>query len=482
MNMLVALAAFSIGSILALNYPIGQFIAPVCFLVCALLAFYSLSIFLIIIPAVLPIIGFAPWTGWLSFEELDLLVLATAAGAYARCALEGKQLSSKRTSLLLLVLATLMSASILISMFRGFADAGGFVFGWFQGYNGPMNSIRIGKSFFLALLLIPPMARLQDNPANNIGQKLALGISIGLGTASLAALWERLAFTDLLNFSSDYRSTALFWEMHVGGAALDGWLLITFPFAIWLLRNSRGNTQYAISLCLLGVALYASLTTFSRGVYLALMFSLPLLAWQIRGHLKHVESQQEMPTWGFFRWTVALFLLGTMAGLVFPAGGYRGLIALLGLVSVSIFIPSVLRGGAFTLLLTGSIAGLLSGALLIAIANFLPKGPYVLYALLLAASFSSIHWQIKCKVRTGTFVCTASFFALLLAAGNIADHWGGIEAFKGMGIALAMLLAISLWGMFSKQALWPNELRWQCRLVTAAIGAAGNCAVIGGGR
>jgi len=480
-NLLVALAAFSIGSILALNYPIGQFIAPVCFLLCALLAFYRLSLFPIIIPALVPIIGFAPWTGWLSFEELDLLVLATAAGGYAKSLPEGKQPSPKRTSLLLLVLATLMSASILISMFRGFSDAGGFVFGWFQGYDGPMNSIRIGKSFFLALLLIPLMARLQDNPANNISQKLALGIAIGLGTASLAALWERLAFTDLLNFSSDYRSTALFWEMHVGGAALDGWLLLTTPFAIWALRNSRGNAQFALSLCLVGLALYASLTTFSRGVYLALMVSLPLLAWQTRGHLMHAEKQQEMPTWGFFRWIVALFLLGTMAGLVFPAGGYRGLLALLGLVAVSISIPSVLRGMPFALFLTGSMAGLLSGALLIAIANFLPKGPYVLYALLLAASFSSIYWQKKCKVRTGAFVCTAIFFALLLAAGDVADHWGGIEAFKGMGSALAILLAISLWGMFSRQALWPNDLRWQGSLVTAAIAACGVVAVFVGG-
>lgn len=50
------------------------------------------------------------------------------------------------------------------AVFRGFADAGEFEFGWFQGYHE-------------------------------------------------------------LNFSSNYRSTALFWEMHVGGAALDGFWL-----------------------------------------------------------------------------------------------------------------------------------------------------------------------------------------------------------------------------------------------------------------
>ena len=52
----------------------------------------------------------------------------------------------------------------------------------------------------------------------------------GLGGAALSVLWERLAFTDLLNFSSDYRVTGLFWEMHIGGAALDGFLALTVPF------------------------------------------------------------------------------------------------------------------------------------------------------------------------------------------------------------------------------------------------------------
>jgi len=480
-NLLVALTALTIGSILAWNYPLGQFMPLICFLLYALFAFYRPNLFPLIIPALVPVIGFAPWTGWLSFEELDLVVLATAAGGYALYVVDGEPRSSQRISFLLLILASLMSASILISMGRGFADAGGFVFGWFQGYDGPMNSLRVGKSFFMALLLIPLVARLHDNPANDVSRKLALGIAIGLGTASLAALWERLAFTDLLNFSSDYRSTALFWEMHVGGAALDGWLLLTIPFAIWALRNARGNAQFVISLSLVGLAAYASLTTFSRGVYLALIVSLPLLAWQTRKHSKLADKNQETTTWGFFRWMAALVLLGGMAAFVFPAGGYRGLLALLGLIAVSVSLPLVLKGMPFALFLTGSTAGLLSGALLIAIVNFLPKGPYVLYALLLVATFSSIYWQKIHKVRSGAFACAASFFALLLAAGNVADHWGGIAALRGMGSALAMLLAVSLWSIFSRKVLWPNDLRWQGSLITAAVAACGVVAVFVGG-
>ena len=65
--------------------------------------------------------------------------------------------------------------------------------------------------------------------AGSIGMVTA---TVGLLGVALATLWERLAFTGLLNLSTDYRTTALFWEMHVGGAALDGFLALTVPFAL----------------------------------------------------------------------------------------------------------------------------------------------------------------------------------------------------------------------------------------------------------
>ena len=54
--------------------------------------------------------------------------------------------------------------------------------------------------------------------------KLALGLAAG-ATASLATRpLERLAFTDLLNFSSDYRTTGAFWEcMSAAPPSTAGW-------------------------------------------------------------------------------------------------------------------------------------------------------------------------------------------------------------------------------------------------------------------
>ncbi|MDP2881173.1 MAG: hypothetical protein Q8N89_06285 [Azonexus sp.] len=485
-DLLIAVAALAAGGILAWHYPLGSFAAPVLFLAASALAFHRPAWLLVIIPALLPVIGLAPWTGWLSFEEVDMLVLATAGGGYARMLVDGPPASSPRRAWLLTGLAALMALSLLVSMARGFADAGGFVFGWYQGYDGPMNSIRIGKSFFLALLLVPLLNRLQGHPANQASNKLALGLVIGLGTASLAALWERLAFTDLLNFSSDYRSTALFWEMHVGGAALDGWLLLTMPFAIWALRHARTPAQHALSLALIVIAAYAALTTFSRGVYLALIVALPLLAWQTRTHAGAAGQGLERQAWSPLRWGIALLLLATMAGLVFFSGGYRGLMALLGVVAVALVLPQALRGIAAIQLVAGGVLGMMLGGLLVLLAGFLPKGSYILHFAVFAALLLFLLWprggRLQGRQGNRRLYCAAGFFVLLVSAANVADHWGGSDALWGMLGALVVVLAVALGSVFSARPAWPNELPWQGTFMSAAVAVSAVIAVfIGGG-
>lgn len=473
--LLTALAAFSVGCYLAWHYPLGQFVALLLFISASALAYLRTVWFLVIIPASLPIIGLAPWTGWITFEEVDLLVMAMASGGYARAWLDCAQKKSQRHSLLLFGLSTLMSLSILISMSRGFSDAGGFVFGWYQGYDGPMNSIRIGKSFFLALLLMPLINRLRRNPENQADHMLAWGLALGLGTASLAALWERLAFTDLLNFSSDYRSTAMFWEMHVGGAALDGWLLLTVPFAIWALRHARTRFQHALSLCLIVLAAYAALTTFSRGVYLALLVALPLLAWQTRMHTGAKAGAMGQPAWSPLRWFIALILLATMAGLVFSGGGYRGLMALLGVIAVALAIPQVLRSIGFSLLLTGALLGLVIGGLLVLVAGFLPKGPYVLHFVLFGVMLLFLHGPQAMIRRRHPVFAAAGFFALAVTAANVADHWGGMDARWGMSAALAVVIVVTMGAVFVPRPVWPEGLRWQGVFMSTSFAV---CAVI----
>ncbi|MDR2187940.1 MAG: hypothetical protein LBE62_07810 [Azonexus sp.] len=481
-DLLAALLALVTGAFLAWHHPLGPGAALLLFAAVAALIFLRPAWSLLIVPALLPVIDLAPWTGWLSFAESDLLILAAAGGGYLRAVTDGPvKEQPTRMSRLLAGLALLFALSLMISLGRGFADAGGFHFGWYQGYDGPMNSIRIGKSFFLALLWLPLLHRQFADPACQADRRLAWGLALGLGSAALAALWERLAFADLLNFSSDYRSTALFWEMHVGGAALDGWLLLTAPFAVYALRHARTASGHVLAAGLLILAAYAALTTFSRGVYLALLIALPLLAWQTRRPVARPGKQPEQAAWPLLRWALALPLLAVMAGLVFAGGGYRGLLAWLGVLAVTLLMPQALRGIAKRQLAAGIALGLIGGGGLALLAGFLPKGPYGLYIVLFAAAFFLLWRRPAVLADSRRIFAVAVWFALGLAAAAVAAYWGGGDALSGMLIALTLTLALGLAALFTVRPAWPQGIRWQASFLSAALAVSAAVAVFAGG-
>ena len=105
-----------------------------------------------------------------------------------------------------------------------------------------------------------------------------VGMVAGVGVVGGVVLWERMAYPGLLDFAAVYRVTAWFWEMHVGGAAIDTYLAMASPFVLlfWLEVRTAGLRGPA-SFLLLMLA-YAILVTFSRGLYAAVFVSLPVFA------------------------------------------------------------------------------------------------------------------------------------------------------------------------------------------------------------
>ena len=226
---LVAAASTGLFVALAWNHPLFPWLVLGLGLALAAWAARDPGRAMAVLPALLPAVDLMPWTGWISFEEFDLAVLCVAAGGYARWAARRPLAPPTATAplsaadawgLKMLVLLG-MAAAVAVSMWRGFDGAGGFVWGWWQAYHEPMNSLRVAKSFWLALLLLPLWRAVQRVDPVRAAHDVSLGLSAGLLVVALLTVWERWAYTGLLNFSSDYRTTALFWEMHVGGAALD---------------------------------------------------------------------------------------------------------------------------------------------------------------------------------------------------------------------------------------------------------------------
>lgn len=514
--LLGALGLGAVGMELAWHHPLSGPLALAAWAAVALAAavFWVKTPALVLAP--LPLIGLAPWTGWITFEELDLLVTACGCGGYLAYAL---QLNARDRapawrhalvySPVVRVLIVALALSAAWSMKRGFADAGGFQFGWFQGYHEAMNSVRNAKAIFLVLALLPLWTAAAAARPRGFARGLLLGLVLALLVGAGAALWERLGYTGLLDFSTDYRTTALFWEMHVGGAALDGFLVLTLPFALLALLRTRSPLNFGMGLVILMLAAYAVLTTFSRGVYLALPLALvPMVLLADAQRRRAVATEVDSSHIGGSTSVVdaplpraaklgALAMAGAFAmavALVFGGGGYRGLAALFGVMVVLLTMPASLWKPSFgqrlTALVMGALLALLLGAASWALSVAVPKAAYVLNVVALAAC-GLLRWRDEPgQLRpVYTLLVTTAWFWLLSTVVIVADYWGGTT---GRWTALAAGLALAgLWAaMLLEPRLWPLQgagshgaVGWRKRalLVAGLVLVMAVVAALGGG-
>ncbi|MDE2094770.1 MAG: hypothetical protein KGI87_13035, partial [Burkholderiales bacterium] len=280
----------------------------------------------------------------------DLLVLAALAAGYARLAaapsgfvfdhMGSAQSRSQWSAGAALALA--FAALGLLGLCRGVADAGGWAFGWFDGYVQDVNSVRVGKSLiFAAAFWLLLKSELRRSTPHAI-RCWSLGMQLGLTVVGLAVLWERAAYPGLLDFSSRYRTTALFWEMHVGGAAIDGYLALATPFAALALWSARSRRAWAAAAGLALLTGYACLTTYSRGVYLAV--AAPLLGLAVAWWWLGRDTSSRRPAFkALARWLMAAAVAASLLSAAFATLGYAGLGAALGVLTALTLVMRVRR-------------------------------------------------------------------------------------------------------------------------------------------
>ena len=518
---LVALLCAVLGAWLAAHHPLGGAAALLLFGALTALAWAWPGGWLVWLPALVPCLGLAAWSGWITVEETDLLVLAAAAGAYARWA--GRPVRPTGRPLLGLGLGwlwiALWTVSVALATWRGVVDAGGLQLDWYGAYRSPMNALRLSKPTLALLLLLPlwlhaanraalqPAATPAASPALPPGQpplaatglpagaasaadQLTLGLALGHGAAALGCLWERVAYPGLLNFSSDYRTTGLFWEMHVGGAALDGFLALTMPFAVRLLWTARRRSVWLLGCVITLLGAYAAVTTFSRIVFLAvpLAVALMVLLQQLQAASGPTRLPGAAPSPGVDRLgTAALLLLGGVAAAaaVFPTAGYRGMLALLGAIGVLLVLgPQLPALRARWKLLALALAVLL-GPLLLLGAAAVPKGPYLLCGalLLLGLAAALLAPRGGQPVALLLVVAAASLLVALASTVQVAWFWAAAPD-TALWHAVPPVAAVALAALLCAAwpvAPWPGSLRWQAGLLAAMVVGAAVVAVFAGG-
>ena len=239
----------------------------------ALLVYFPYA-WLVVIPALLPIMDFAPWTGRFFFDEFDLVILTTLAFYYWQKPKERiRSLLSIPTILLLTVFIVLYGVSLL----KGLLPLPELNANAFSNYYSNYNSLRVGKGFIWGLLLLP-LLQITVRRYRYAHTILAYGVLLGLAGVAVFAIIERLVFTGLFDFSSDYRINALFSTMHTGGGHIESYLMLSLPFITLLFVSSAHGLISSLSGIALFIAgLYTLLVTFSRGGYIGFVIGFVVL-------------------------------------------------------------------------------------------------------------------------------------------------------------------------------------------------------------
>ena len=456
------------------HYPLGHGWPGLLF--AALLPAYFLLLcwrpacWLFCLPALLPVLDLAPWTGWFFLEEIDLLLLLTVACGYWRLGGPARPAAARLPPAARLCLL-LCSLAWLVALLRGVLPLAPLDANAWDNYLSPYNSLRVGKAWAWSLLLLPLLLR--DAGADALRRYALPGMLAGLAMVALFALWERAVFPGLLNMSSDYRITAPFSAMHTGGAALDGYLALSLPFAALWLARARRRWHAALALLLLGLALHAAFTTFSRGLYAAMLAAVLLFFWQLLAAGRHAPRPRQPPVLG-------LLLAGMGAGVLvylFSQAGYRGLLAAVVLLAASFVLAA--RPLPWRLAPASVLCALCLQAVL---ASWWPapaahlaagwlKGPYFLFllaALLLAAALlpGSARPAGGASGQSAARMSLAMLAWTLLACNLcwISWHWAGRQALPAAGLAV-LLAMLMLCNRRLDPPLW--------RLDRASLGVAG---------
>ena len=335
------------GLWIALNHPLSPVIALTVYVAWSFALTIWPRAWLFLLPALLPVLGLAPWSGWIGVDEFDLAVLATATGAYAahgrRKESAGAWSGGARANF---PIAASLGLAGMLWLALALAHAQSLTSAWFDGYDSPLNALRIAKGLFWPLLLLPLLNQRPD-PASidaPVGMLLARGIAAGTAVVALAAVWERLAFTGLWNTDIYYRTTALFWEMHVGGAAIEVFLVLALPFVVAQAIHARTNAWRVIAILLLLLAVYACVSTLSRSLYIALGVAAIPAVWVVAARRTQVVAGARGARLPKGLAAVALVATGAwVAQLLVPSIGYGGSLLVAGAMWTLLLVAELLR-------------------------------------------------------------------------------------------------------------------------------------------
>jgi hypothetical protein len=300
-----AFAALLCAALLAAvvpGYPLGGLALGAALVAyCALLRRWPDG-WLLLVPAALPVLDLAPWTGRFFLDEFDALLAATVlmhalrASPGPRAPLAG----AGRAWLAAFCASTVLALAIGAWPFPAPGLNG------LSHYYSPYNGARLAKGLGWALLLWPALRAALAVDVAKTQRRFALGMGLGVFAAALGVLWERAAFTGLFNFDSGYRVVGLFSGMHTGGAYIEAYFALSLPFVVWWTLDSRRWRERLAGAVMLALGSYALLVTYARAGYLAAALAMLVLTLAPRLRQRRVRAHRALRAAALFALVAAL--------------------------------------------------------------------------------------------------------------------------------------------------------------------------------
>ena len=227
---------------------------------------------LLIIPAAMPILDLAPWSGRLYLDEFDLLTAVCLAAAWLGL---GGQVGVAQKARISTLTFGLLALSLVLSTLRALWPWPALDPNSFVSYFSVLNALRIAKGAFWAWLFVTLYQRVPEGGKQR-ERLFGAGMGIGLLATLGVVLWERASFVNLFDFAADYRVTGPFSAMHKGGAYIECYLAVGAAYVLSILLRANDWPRRVGAALLLALTSYAVAVTYSRNGYAALAVVLTL--------------------------------------------------------------------------------------------------------------------------------------------------------------------------------------------------------------
>ena len=249
--------------VLLLQFPARQLSIGCIYLVYAGALAVRRDLWALLLPMLLPLLDFAPDTGWHIVDEIDGLMLITLAFLLGS---PWRDPPARRYGGLFLLLLPGLVISAAISAWIGWQGADTPAFA--NQVDDPLNALRLFKAFVWSLLLMPFLRY------GKTSQTMLIGFGLAATGIALIAAYERYLFAGPLNFGSIYRVTSTFSSINTGDGPIDVWLAMCWAGLLLIPFMPVPKLVRLVALPCGMIILYAFIATGSRAPVVAVFIGL----------------------------------------------------------------------------------------------------------------------------------------------------------------------------------------------------------------